>query len=158
MKNKNCRKSTGKYIRAINRFINSWLLKLKLKKWKTRPCFTRIAEYLFLSIVMFVHWKKKIENTLFPQMFTCILRYFSYFWTSVYLTNVEKRWIMTGHYCLCRITNIKASSQAYKKVALRNSCNFWHKVMKKFIYLYDLMIKSAKRKLWLWLLSANICL
>ena len=99
--------------------------------------------------------KKKIENTLFPQMFTCILRYFSYFFASVYLTNVEKRWIMTGHYCLCRITNIKASSQAYKKVALRNSCNFWHKVMKKFIYLYDLMIKSAKRKLWLWLLSAR---
>ena len=53
---------------------------------------------------------------------------------------------MVGYY-LCRIINIEASFQAYKKVALSNSSNFGHKVVKMFSYLDCLMIQSAKRKL-----------
>ena len=43
--------------------------------------------------------------------------------------------------------NIKASFQTYKKVALSSSSNFADNVVKKFIYLHCLMIKSENRKL-----------
>ena len=57
------------------------------------------------------------------------------------------------------MTNIKSSFQAYKKVAFSNSSDFRHKVVKKFIYLYCLMIKSAKQKLkYDYFKRENICM
>ena len=53
----------------------------------------------------------------------------------------------------------KTKFSVYKKVALSNSSNFRRKVVKKFIYLYCLMIKSAKRKLeYDYFKRANICM
>ena len=55
--------------------------------------------------------------------------------------------------------NIKSDFKAYKKVALSNSSHFNHKVVKKFTYLYCLMIKSGKPKLeYDYFKQANICI
>ena len=65
---------------------------------------------------------------------------------------------MTGYY-LYIMPNVRSSFQAYKKIALSNSSNFRHKVVKKFVYLYCLMIKSTKRKLeYDYFKRANICM
>ena len=51
---------------------------------------------------------------------------------------------MTEYY-LCIMLNIKPSFQVYKKVALSNSSNFRHKVVKKFIYLF-ILFSDKKQK------------
>ena len=61
---------------------------------------------------------------------------------------------MTGYYLYIMI-NMKLSFQAYKKVTLSNSSNSRDKVVKKFVFLYCLMIKRAKRKLETQKLSKN---
>ena len=65
---------------------------------------------------------------------------------------------MAGYY-LDIMINMKLSFQAYKKVALSNFSNFRDKLVEKFVFLYCLMIKSAKWKLeYHYFTRANICM